>query len=59
MGISVCQADAKSNSVIKLDYLQWYWDIIGLSTDALAQQDFESYQFYEDWRRDIKGGVLA
>lgn len=41
----------------KMDHLNWYWDLIMLSSEALGSQEFEGYQFYEDWRRDIKGGV--
>lgn len=43
----------------KSEMLDWYWYLVMLSSWALGAYDFESYQFYEDWRRDIKGGVLA
>jgi len=40
------------------EMLQWYWDLINLSTEALGAQEFDDYAGYEDWRRDIKGGML-
>lgn len=57
--MEVLEQDVKSSSAIKLDFLNWYWDLVDLSTQALGVQDFEAYDFYENWRRDIKGGVLV
>ena len=38
------------------EYLGWYWDLVMSSGDALASQSFDEYEFYEEWRRAIKGG---
>lgn len=38
--------------------LQWYWELVCVSSDALAGYEFDGFQFYEDWRRDLKGGML-
>ena len=40
------------------DALAWYWDLIMHSSDALVAYDFEAYEFYEEWRKAIKGGML-
>jgi len=44
--------------ILELEYseaLNWYYDIVHLSTMALGLQDFDDYEFYEDWRRALKG----
>ena len=41
------------------DALAWYWDLIMHSSDALVAYDFEAYEFYEEWRKAIKAGMLG
>ena len=44
--------------MVYADALAWYWDLIMHSSDALVAYDFEAYEFYEEWRKAIKGGML-
>ena len=47
--------------VLELEYIEalnWYWDLIMLGSWALADYQFEDFEFYEDWRRAIKGAMI-
>ena len=48
----------ETNEMYYTDALAWYWDLIMHSSDALVAYDFEAYEFYEEWRKAIKGGML-
>lgn len=46
--------DATPSELPYAEGLDWYYALVDVGNDAIANYNYEELGFYEDWRRDVK-----